>query len=168
MRSEPAAGRAEAAPPLPAQELVADGEEDLARIAVIGGQHPFLAERGFEPGHTPRGPGRRAIVDIFAGVGVHVHEVIAGDDVALVGEVLAVQPDGPVAARKLVDRAGIPQCKALLVEPRAGDLELLALAAVADGRKQVELTLGQRRFIAKRSAGGPFGRVLDLAEIGEV
>src|SRR5215203_3886605 len=109
---------------LPRSKLVADREEDLPRIAVKSGQHPFPAKGCVKAGDAEGRPGRNAIADILAGIGILRQEVVAGADVFLVGQILAVQAYRPMAAGQLIVRGRVPDGKALLVKSGRGQLEL--------------------------------------------
>src|SRR5215203_491262 len=101
-------------PTLSRSKLVADREEDLPRIAVKSGQHPFPAKGCVKAGDPEGGPRRNPVAHILAGVGILCQEVVAGADVFLVGQILAVQAYRPMAARQLIVRGRVPDRKALL------------------------------------------------------
>jgi len=83
-------------------ELDADRRENLARIAVIGSQHAFVAECRAEP-RCPVGQ------DEVTGIRVLAQEVVARYNVALVGQIAPMDADRPAIVFRRSDMAGIEQ-----------------------------------------------------------
>src|SRR5688500_15647738 len=119
-----------AAPRRRALEIHSERHEHLPRRTVEGGQDAFAAESGADR----RGAGR---IDELAGERVLAQEVVARHDVSLVQQVLAVEADFVPVAGRAPDEVGVEQREALLVETRDAQFELLALAAIRQGRVRV-------------------------------
>src|SRR4051812_17410092 len=111
-------------------ELHAEAEEDLPRIAVEGGDNPFLAEAGDDVAvGRPQG---------HAGARIHGQELVARRDILLVEDVLGVEADRPAVVAAGPDEVAAPQGVAGLIEERAGSLELEGLRPPRQGRVDVE------------------------------
>src|SRR3546814_15276510 len=67
-----------------------------------------------------------------------------------------------------VDDARIPQRETLLVDIGVGNLELIGLAAVRQSRAEAQVAVTDRGRISEVGASGPFRRVLNLTEIGDI
>ena len=61
-----------------------------------------------------------------------------------------MQADREAVARRAPDEVRVQQRKALLVEPGMRNLELLALAAVGQGRVEIQPSAGDRRVVVER------------------
>src|SRR3546814_3249035 len=86
---------------------------------------------------------------------------IARRDVALVRQILAVDPDRIVAAVGGPDEAGVPQHIARLVERRDRHLELMGQAAIGQAGRRIDHAAYRRDARSDRAGGGPFRRVLE-------
>src|SRR3546814_6617288 len=93
---------------------------------------------------------------------------IARRDVALVRQVLAMDPDRIIAAVGGPDEAGVPQHIARLVERRDRHLELVGQAAIGDPGRCVDHAAHRRDARRDRARGGPFRRVLEGADVRDV
>src|SRR3954471_12689413 len=102
-------------------EFHAEADEHLPRIAVEGGDHPFLAEARNDASvrSEQRHAGRR----------IDGEELIARGDIMLVGQVLPVEADRIAVVGAGPDEVRVEQGVARLVEERARRLELERLAA---------------------------------------
>ena len=155
--------RASRRPALPRSELVADGEEDLPRIAVEGGQHAFAAERRDQAcgqgrlGSDVRWLTDRRCTDSAAGSCSRRSYISCRSGSCRAGRSSSGRPAARRRCWRPAARSPSGRC------PGVRDFELLALAAIG---QSVELRLsvpaGQRRGVVERAARRPFRRVLDL------
>src|SRR5690242_11161325 len=137
--------------PLPRRrslEVYCGGQEDLPRVTVIGGKNAGLAKR--------RDRIAGAVEDEIPGNRVLRQEVVAADDVLLVGKVLAVDPQFVPAAPRAPDEVRVPQREAFLVEPGRPQLELLVAAAIRERRAGIEPAAEGGRIVVEGAAQSPF------------
>ena len=145
---------------LPGSEPETNGCENLAWIAVKGGQRPLPPQITDRQAVCTRNDRTRHRIG--------VHERIARCLLAFIGDVLRMHAQRPAIPRRGPHNARVKQRIALLIDIGIGDFELIGFAAIGQSRSGIDRSTRDRRSIAQRSARGPFGRILHLAIFGDI